>query len=85
MTHFHSAKAVPASPDLQVLLAQIAARQSLSPTARAAVKAAYGSETQPIDPEIAAFAAAKQSIPFRGVRSASFNNGVAGTLVTRGQ
>jgi hypothetical protein len=82
MSNFHRKKRTGSPPDLSALLAQVSARQAVSPTARVATQTAFDARlTSDMAPEMAPFAQSRAATAPPSARASSFNRKVAADLL----
>lgn len=85
MSFFHRNRAQARCPKLAVLLAGAAARQAMTPTARAMIRPDREADDASVAPEIAPFLGLRGRAVDAAERSPSFNAVIAGALLTSGK
>ena len=85
MSYFRRARAKGATPELNLLLAVVAARQSATPTAMIFATPESTLENDTLPPEVARFAMADSVYRTKPSADGSFNRFVAQRLLTSGK
>ena len=83
MSNFHRKNKPAGRMELTVLLAEVAARQAMTPTALCVATQGDAQDMAPFAPEIRPFLVATRVSRAGAERSVSFNSDVAGALLTR--